>query len=64
MRLLLFCMAAVLLLLVSCNAVMRNDANESAQAWTIQTPNNRTVTCVSWHWGYAGGLSCDWEHSQ
>ncbi|MBW3092664.1 hypothetical protein KIH79_06825 [Bifidobacterium sp. 82T10] len=30
---------------------------------TITMPDTRRVTCIYFHEGYAGGLSCDWNHA-
>lgn len=33
-------------------------------SWTVKLPDGRSVVCVSWKGGYAGGVSCDWSNAK
>lgn len=30
----------------------------------VEMPDGRTVECVTYKQGYAGGLSCDWDNAR
>lgn len=40
-----------------------NGTNGNVAVFDVDV-RGRTVTCVSWKAGYAGGLSCDWASAQ
>lgn len=58
--------AAVFATLSGCGASASNnpqtpDTNPAGYfRVTTVNVNGHDVTCVTWHQGYAGGLSCDW----
>ena len=33
----------------------------STVSFEVKTIDGRTIPCVSWWWGQAGGISCDWS---
>ena len=61
--------ALAVLALAGCGGQAATPAPESTVApestrldeRTIKLRDGRTLTCVIYHSGYAGGLSCDWE---
>lgn len=40
-----------------------NSSNSNLTERTIVLNDGRTITCVTYKQGYAGGLSCDWGAS-
>lgn len=55
--------ALALLILTGCGGNdPANPSTESSGTYRIVDVNakGRSVTCISWKNGYAGGLSCDW----
>ncbi len=48
--------AVVLVVLAGCGA-----GGPAKRGNDVVLPDGRTVTCVVYKQGYAGGISCDWE---
>lgn len=41
-----------------------SDTGKYLEGVVKNLPDGRTVTCVIYHQGYAGGLSCDWTNAK
>lgn len=54
--------ALLLLTLTGCSNVGK--ALERNWEFDRVMKDGRTVTCIAWKLGYAGGLSCDWENAK
>lgn len=53
---------ALALLATGCGVQDIGDAEFTPR--TVEMPDGRTVECVTYKQGYAGGLSCDWDNAR
>ncbi|WP_104086549.1 hypothetical protein [Arthrobacter sp. GMC3] len=49
-----------LLALTGCSSEQQA-AESSPVPHAVKLADGRTITCIAWKAGYAGGLSCDWD---
>lgn len=57
-------LAVVAAVLTGCSST--SDQGDGTSAWEsirehrVELSDGRTITCIAWKRGYAGGLQCDW----